>query len=1248
MATFSGTSGNDTFTGGTDVDSISGQAGNDTLYGLEGADSIYGGDGSDSLFGGADDDLIRGGAADDFIDGGDGIDTLDYTGSTAGVLFNLATGTASGGDALGDEVSGIENLIGSGFADTLTGDTGNNMLTGGAGNDELNGGLGADTLYGGLGDDIYVIDNDGDVISEIGGGGVDYVYSSVSHTLQADFEILRLTGTASINGIGNALANALYGNNGSGAFTGDNLLQGLDGNDTIYGYNGADTLDGGTGNDSLVGGAGSDLYVVDSATDAVIEMTGEGEDTVEASISYTLTDPVTNNFVEHVTLTGTADLNATGNLADNRLTGNTGNNQLFGNAGKDTLTGGDGNDTLNGGAGNDSMNGGAGDDTYHIDNTLDKTAELSDGGIDTVISAINNYGLASQIENLVLDTGVLNGSGNSAANTLTGNALDNLLDGEGGDDTLIGGAGGDTLDGGSGVDTLFGGAGDDVYRVDNVDDVADESAVGSAGVDRVETKVDYTLGTGIENGIAATNTGDIDITGNDLDNTLTGSTQDNILLGMAGTDSLYGGDGEDTLNGGEGADVMVGGAGNDVYQIDSVTESITELALGGTDTVEVEASFTLAEHFENLTLLGEGDFNGTGNAAANILIGNGGANTLSGGAAKDSLSGGAGNDSLDGGTEADSMVGGLGDDIYVVDNSGDKVVETSSTGGIDLVQASVNHELAINFENLTLTGSATVNGTGNALANTILGNAFANLIKGETGADTLTGLDGDDTLDGGSGADSMTGGAGNDTYVIDNANDVIAEAADEGTDTVISSLDHTLADAFENLTLSGTAGRSGTGNGSANVMTGNSGSNRLQGLGGADTLVGGAGKDTLDGGTGADEMTGGVGNDVYIIDDAGDVAIEAASAGIDTLQTVFTTTLGANFENVVLVGSADLDATGNSVGNRLTGTAGNNILSGLDGNDSLFGGAGNDELSGDAGNDSMVGGAGDDTYYVDSTTDKAVELSVGGFDQVFASANFTLGTGLEDLVMQTTADLKATGNTKANTITGNGGDNEIKGSGGADTLFGNGGADTLNGGAGNDSMTGGAGNDLYLVNARDDVVVEVAGGGIDTVSTTTNWQLSANVENLVMASGGSYRGTGNGLDNQMTGNKGNNTLSGMAGDDTLNGGLGNDVLTGGAGTDEFVFSQANSGNDTITDFNAVNGGDFEGDLLVFAGLEVGTFVYLGDAAFSGGSDNSEARFDAAIDKLLIDVDGDGAADFRVTLTGMTDASEVGASDFLWS
>ena len=433
------------------------------------------------------------------------------------------------------------------------------------------------------------------------------------------------------------------------------------------------------------------------------------------------------------------------------------------------------------------------------------------------------------------------------------------------------------------------------------------------------------------------------------------------------------------------------------------------------------------------------------------------------------------------------------------------------------------------MENLTLTGSAAVNGTGNALNNVIQGNAFANQMAGETGNDTIVGFGGDDTLDGGAGVDSLVGGTGNDTYVIDSANDVIVELASQGTDTVISAVDHTLGTNFENLTLSGTAGRTGIGNIGANVMIGNAGSNRLEGLDGNDTLDGGAGADTLNGGSGADAMTGGAGNDTFIIDNIGDTVFEALDGGIDTIDSLFTTVLADNFENLILSGVSNINGTGNAAANRLTGNSGNNQLSGGLANDSLYGGGGNDVLSGDGGDDSMVGGAGDDTYYVDSSADKVVELSLGGFDRVFADANFVMGTGIEDLTMLNSGDYTARGNTSANTITGNAGNNTIKGSGGADTLVGNAGNDLLDGGAGNDSMTGGAGDDTYVVNSRGDQVIEVANGGIDTVRALTNWTLGDGVENLVFNGGGAFRGVGNALDNEITGNKAKNTLLGNAG-----------------------------------------------------------------------------------------------------------------------
>jgi Ca2+-binding RTX toxin-like protein len=300
----------------------------------------------------------------------------------------------------------------------------------------------------------------------------------------------------------------------------------------------------------------------------------------------------------------------------------------------------------------------------------------------------------------------------------------------------------------------------------------------------------------------------------------------------------------------------------------------------------------------------------------------------------------------------------------------------------------------------------------------------------------------------------MNGGFGNDIYVVDNAGDIAGEVAG-GTDTVQSSVTHTLSTNLENLTLTGGLAINGTGNAKDNIITGNNANNVLTGLagddtlkgaGGADTLRGGDGDDTMIGGTGADNMDGGFGNDLYVVDDAGDVAGEVAG-GIDTVQSSVTHTLSVNLENLTLTGSDTINGTGNAKNNTIIGNSRNNVLSGLGGNDSIDGGAGNDTLSGGDGNDTLVGGTGsdnmngglgDDLYIVDSAGDVAGEVAAG-IDTVQSSV-----TGA--------AAINGTGNTKDNVITGNGADNVLSGLAGNDRFI---------TGGGNDALIGGDGNDVF-------------------------------------------------------------------------------------------------------------------------------------------------------------------------------------------
>ena len=251
-----------------------------------------------------------------------------------------------------------------------------------------------------------------------------------------------------------------------------------------------------------------------------------------------------------------------------------------------------------------------------------------------------------------------------------------------------------------------------------------------------------------------------------------------------------------------------------------------------------------------------------GLAGNDILNGLAGNDSLSGGTGNDTLYGEAGNDTLDGGAGVDRLEGGIGNDMYIVDNASDQVIEAANAG-TDTVQASVTYTLANNVENLTLTGSGYINGTGNALANTLTGNSGHNTLNGGAGNDTLSGGAGNDTLDGGAGVDRMEGGIGNDLYVVDNASDQVIEAANAGTDTVQASVTYTLTNNVENLTLTGSGNINGTGNALANTLTGNNGHNTLNGGAGNDPLSGGAGNDTLSGGAGADKLTGGAGADPF-------------------------------------------------------------------------------------------------------------------------------------------------------------------------------------------------------------------------------------------------------------------------------------------------------------------------------------------------------------------------------------------------
>ncbi|MBJ2347402.1 M10 family metallopeptidase C-terminal domain-containing protein, partial [Pseudomonas sp. HB05] len=397
-----------------------------------------------------------------------------------------------------------------------------------------------------------------------------------------------------------------------------------------------------------------------------------------------------------------------------------------------------------------------------------------------------------------------------------GTKIENAI-GSANDDTLIGNALDNVLNGRAGADVMIGGSGNDTYVVDNINDVIQETSALNSGVDTVQASSSYVLSANIET-LILTGFGNINGTGNALNNRITGTLGANVL------------------DGGAGIDTLVGGTGNDTYVVDNLKDVISETSTLASeiDTVRASLTWSLGANLENLTLTGTANLNGSGNALNNVLTGN------------------AGNNLLDGLAGRDTLVGGAGNDTYTLDNAGDSVVELADEG-IDLVRTAVSHTLSANVENAVLLGIAALNLTGNASNNSLIGNAAANV---------LNGMDGADTLDGGAGIDTLIGGTGNDTYVVDNLKDVISETSTSASeiDSVRSSVSWTLGSNLENLTLTGVAAINGSGNALDNVLIGNAAANVLNGLGGADSLDGGAG------------------NDTYYVDNLGDTVIERGAA----------------------------------------------------------------------------------------------------------------------------------------------------------------------------------------------------------------------------------------------------------------------------------------------------------------------------------------------------------------------------------
>jgi serralysin len=504
-------------------------------------------------------------------------------------------------------------------------------------------------------------------------------------------------------------------------------------------------------------------------------------------------------------------------------------------------------------------------------------------------------------------------------------------------------------------------------------------------------------GAWIEN--AVTGNGNDSVSGNDLANVITTNGGNDTISALGGNDTIAAGSGNDTINGGTGVDTVVFGDSwsNLSWTYNVALATFTFMGtLIGTDTITAVERFIDSLNVERTleSLLDPGLLPAVASVAADasqVAEGTGSTRavtftiTLSKAAtATQTLTwtaAGTGSNAANASDFSGALTGtvsfaaGEATKTVTVYLNGDTTFESAETFALTLSGASSGLKLGTASATVAISNDdvpstpLVLNGTsrsevliGTDYRDQISGGGGNDTLRGGASADILIGANGHDILDGGTGEDKMIGGAGNDIYYVDAFGDVISEARNAGTDTVLATLSaYTLSSWLENLEYLGAGDFVGTGNELANRITGGAGNDTLSGGSGNDTLIGGLGDDILNGGAGNDAMTGGAGNDTYYVDSTRDGVTELASQGIDTVFTSLSTyRMGNYIENLTYTGSSTFSGTGNGLDNVMVGGSGANTLDGGAGNDTLYGYGGNDTLLGNIGNDSLYGGAGND------------------------------------------------------------------------------------------------------------------------------------------------------------------------------------------------------------------------------------------------------------------------------------------------
>ncbi|MBN8542831.1 MAG: hypothetical protein J0M34_01035 [Alphaproteobacteria bacterium] len=1218
--TVNGGDGNDVILGGAGDDSLNGGAGDDIIHGDDGNDILNGGDGNDTLIGGLGSDTINGGGGNDvingdggalFLDGGSGQDTIVFSNATSGVVANLQNNTY-GGSAAGLSVTNFENITGSNFNDLFYASDVANAMDGAGGTDT-----------------------------------VSYTDSSAAVTVNL---------TSGIHSDGYAQGDTLLNvENVTGSIWNDSIT-GSASNNLLDGGSGNDTLNGALGTDTLTGGAGSNRFVIHSrATTAVVTDYTDGNDTIDVSgflyatgfSDLTVAQAGADTTVSIVRPGGTFTLTLQ-NVAANTL----GAGDFIFNPNPHYVLNGTGaadvftvntNEIYSARVSGFNFSQGDRLDVAAFGASVDDISDISieqigsdsvltfpqiNGNVATIVlqgitatNITNSYFLSNHITYGSGST--YNGTG--SAETINGSVGADLIYGYAGNDTINGGLGNDYILGGDNNDSLQGFYGNDELDGGNGADTLN----GGSGVDIAtyvysSAAVNVNLATGTHSGGQAAGDVLIDIErvyGSQYNDTLTGSTGNDYLWGYNGSDSISAGDGNDTIESDAGSDTINGGNGIDT--IDYKYSAAVSVNLATNTHSGGEAAGDNLSNIENVN----------GSANNDTITGDGNDNTLRGVAGNDSLSGGAGADTLDGGTGNDTMVGGLGNDVFIVDSTLDVVTEAAAEGA-DTIQSSVTYTLGSNIENLTLTGSGSINGTGNSLDNIILGNNASNTINAGDGNDSISGGDGNDTLEGsagndtidagtgadtirtGLGSDVVTTGAGNDLIVVDYAATALTITDFErGSDRIdLRAFPHTDVDTLSDMTIT-QVGQDTTisvpravggpivitltnfvastlsdndfylnfthqtlnGSTENDILTGAGGNDTITGYEGDDSLVGGLGNDSLLGGDGNDTLRGGMGADYLHASDGYDFISYVDSFGGVNVNFLSGTLSGGDANGDTMVGFEGV--TGSAANDTISGDGWTNALYGLAGNDYIFGDAANDTLSGGAGADTLDGGSGADYIdYASSTAAISINLATGSVSGGDAAGDVI--SNVENIIASNFND------TLAGTLSGN----IFYGLNGIDTVTYISSSAAVNVNLATGTHTGGhAAGDTFnsIENISGSIYADTIAGdagnnylsGIDG-----NDSLSGN-EGDDTLDGGIGADTLNGGNDADILNGGNDadTLNGGAGNDTLNGGDGNDSLSGGDGND---ILNGGNGADTLDGGNGI-------DTAIYTNANAGIYVDLG-------------------------------------------------------